>query len=118
MPVHHPEHIMIAVSGQRTSGESQPPARSDIRGTTFGRDEMVEMCGKMGGILSAGAQQYLDEVDAAVARGEVYIIAAMANCPFEPLYRARRPPNLAGVRRIRKQRISCLSESDFGSSLK
>ena len=74
-----------------------PSARSDIRGTKFGRDEMVEMCNKMGGILSAGAQQYLDEVDAAVARGDAYIIAAMANCPFEPLYRARRPLNLAGA---------------------
>jgi len=74
-----------------------PSARSEIRGTKFGRDEMQEMCGKMGGVLSAGAQQYLDEVDAAVARGDAYIIAAMANCPFEPLYRARRPLNLAGA---------------------
>ena len=74
-----------------------PSARSDIRGTKFGTDEMEEMCEKMGGILSAGAQQYLDEVDAAVARGDAYMIAAMANCPFEPLYRARRPLNLAGA---------------------
>ncbi len=74
-----------------------PSARSDIRGTKFGRDEMNEMCEKMGGILSAGAQQYLDEVDAAVAQGDAYIIAAMANCPFEPLYRARRPLNLVGA---------------------
>ena len=73
-----------------------PSARSEIRGTEFGTNEMVEMCEKMGGILSASAQQYLDEVDAAVARGDAYIIAAMANCPFEPLYRARRPLNLAG----------------------
>ncbi len=75
-----------------------PSARSDIRGTEFGTNEMVEMCKKLGGILSASAQQYLDEVDAAVARGDAYIIAAMANCPFEPLYRARRPLNLAGSR--------------------
>lgn len=74
-----------------------PSARSEIRGTKFGRDEMQEMCGKMGGILSAAAQQYLDEVDAAVARGDAYIIAAMSNCPFEPLYRARRPLNLASA---------------------
>lgn len=73
-----------------------PSARSEMRGTPFGTDEMEEMCQKMGGILSAGAGQYLDEVDAAVARGDAYIIAAMANCPFEPLYRARRPLNLAG----------------------
>ncbi len=74
-----------------------PSARADIRGTKFGTDEMEEMCEKMGGILSTGAQQYLDEVDAAVARGDAYMIAAMANCPFEPLYRARRPLNLAGA---------------------
>jgi len=66
-----------------------PSARAELRGTAFGNDEITEMCGKMGGILSAGAQQYLDEVDAAVQRGDVSIMAAMANCPFEPLYRTR-----------------------------
>ena len=71
-------------------------ARSELRGTQFGTDEMQEMCEKMGGILSAGAQQYLDEVDAAVARGDVYQIAAMANCPFDPLYKARRSLDIAG----------------------
>ncbi len=74
-----------------------PSARSEIRGTRFGTEEMEEMCEKMGGILSAGAQQYLDEVDAAVSRGDAYVIAAMANCPFEPLYRARRPLQLASA---------------------
>lgn len=74
-----------------------PSARSEIRGTEFGTDEMNEMCEKMGGILSAGAQQYLDEVDAAVARGDASIVAAMANCPFEPLYKARRALDIAGA---------------------
>lgn len=74
-----------------------PSARGELRGTEFGTDEMNEMCEKMGGILSAGAQQYLDDVDAAVARGDAYIIAAMANCPFEPLYRARRQLDVAGA---------------------
>ncbi len=74
-----------------------PAARSQLRGTEFGGDEMAEMCEKMGGILSAGAQQYLDEVAAAVSRGDAYMIAAMANCPFEPLYRARRPLEIAGA---------------------
>ncbi|HST88052.1 MAG TPA: hypothetical protein VLJ14_06705 [Ktedonobacterales bacterium] len=74
-----------------------PAARSQLRGTKFGGDEMAEMCEKMGGILSAGAQQYLDEVAAAVSRGDAYMIAAMANCPFEPLYRARRPLEIAGA---------------------
>jgi hypothetical protein len=74
-----------------------PSARSELRGTDFGGDEMAEMCEKMGGILSAGAQQYLDEVEAATARGDATIIAAMANCPFEPLYRARRPLDIAGA---------------------
>lgn len=68
-----------------------PSARSELRGTRFGTREMDEMCEKMGGILSAGAQQYLEEVDAALARGDVYPVAAMANCPFEPVYRTRRP---------------------------
>jgi hypothetical protein len=45
-------------------------ARAELRGTEFGTDEMEEMCEKMGGILSVGAQQYLDEVEAAVARGD------------------------------------------------
>jgi hypothetical protein len=74
-----------------------PSARSELRGSEFGTDEMKEMCEKMGGILSAGAQQYLDEVDAAVARGDAYVIAAMANCPFEPLYKARRMLDVAGA---------------------
>lgn len=55
------------------------------------------MCEKMGGVLTAGAQQYLDEVAAAIARGDAIMIAAMANCPFEPLYRARRHLSLAGA---------------------
>jgi hypothetical protein len=74
-----------------------PSARSELRGTEFGKDEMAEMCEKMGGVLSAGAQQYLDEVAAAVARGDAVLIAAMSNCPFEPMYRARRPLDLAGA---------------------
>lgn len=74
-----------------------PSARSELKGTDFGIEEMKEMCEKMGGILSAGAQQYLDEVEAAVARGDAVIVAAMANCPFEPLYRARRALDIAGA---------------------
>jgi len=74
-----------------------PSARAELRGTKFGDDELEELCGKMGGVLSAGAQQYLDEVDAAVARGDAQIIAAMANCPFEPLYRAKCALELAGA---------------------
>jgi hypothetical protein len=45
--------------------------------TEFGTDEMQEMCEKMGGILSAGAQQYLDEVEEAVARGDAALSAAL-----------------------------------------
>jgi|GEM_PF-3947590 len=74
-----------------------PSARAELRGTDFGTDEMQEMCEKMGGVLSAGAQQYLDEVEAAIARGDAISIAAMANCPFEPVYRARVPLILAGA---------------------
>lgn len=74
-----------------------PTARTELQGTPFGTDEMDEMCEKMGGVLSAGAQQYLDDVADAVARGDAYAVAAMANCPFEPLYRARRALDLAGA---------------------
>jgi hypothetical protein len=74
-----------------------PSARAELRGTDFGRKEMAEMCEKMGGILSAAAQQYLDEVEVFVERGDAIRIAAMANCPFEPIYRARVPLVLAGA---------------------
>lgn len=74
-----------------------PAARTELQGTPFGTAEMDEMCEKMGGVLSAGAQQYLDEVAGALDRGDIYPVAAMANCPFEPLYRARRPLDLAGA---------------------
>ena len=99
-----------AHGGTRTRGHSDrpirpddlwrlaaPSARSELRRTEFGTDEMEEMCEKMGGILSAGAQQYLDEVEEAVGRGDAIAVGAMANCPFEPLYRARHPLNLAGA---------------------
>ena len=72
---------------------ASPGARSELRGT----EEMREMWQKMGGILSAGAQQYLDEVEAAEAGGDIYMVAAMANCPFEPIYRTRRPVEIAGT---------------------
>jgi hypothetical protein len=74
-----------------------PAARVQLQGTKFGGDEMAEMCEKMGGVLSAAAQQYLDEVEAAVTSGDAYMIASMANCPFEPLYRARRQIEIAGA---------------------
>jgi hypothetical protein len=74
-----------------------PSARAELHGTQFGSSEMKEMCEKMGGVLSAGAQRYLDDVQATVTRGDVTMIAAMATCPFEPLYRARRELDLAGA---------------------
>ena len=68
----------------------------ELRGTEFGTDEMNEMCEKMHGVLPARAQQYADEVKQAALDGSVYVIAAMANCPFEPLYRCRRVLTIAG----------------------
>ncbi len=68
-----------------------PAARSELRGTAFGRAKMEEMCERMHHTLTAHAQQYLDEVALAEARGDIVLLAAMANSPFEPLYRARRP---------------------------
>jgi hypothetical protein len=76
---------------------ASPSARQELRGTRFGTDEMQEMCEKMGGILSASTQQYLDEVDAVVARNDAYPVVAMANCPFEPIYRSRRTLQIAGA---------------------
>lgn len=87
LPIHPKELWRIAA----------PSARSELRGTEFGRDEMKEMCEKMGGILSAGAQQYQHEVENAVRRGDAISVGAMANCPFEPLYRARTALTLAGA---------------------
>ncbi len=71
-----------------------PSARSELRTTAFGRAKMEELCAKMQYTLTARAQQYLDEVALAEARGDIVILAAMAHCPFEPLYRARRPITL------------------------
>lgn len=76
---------------------ASPSARTELRGSEFGESEMQEMWQRMGGVLSARAQQYLDEVEAAVARDDAYAIAAMANCPFEPIYRTRRPLDIAGT---------------------
>jgi|SRR6185437_2157290 len=74
-----------------------PSARADLRGTEFGTSEMQEMAEKMGGILSAGAQAYLHDVAEAMKSGDVVIMAAMANCPFDPVYRARKPLDIAGA---------------------
>jgi hypothetical protein len=100
--VSSPERARGAYHDLRISPEdlwhySSPSARSELYGTAFGTREMGEMWEKMGGILSARAQQYLDEVGAALACGEVYPVAAMANCPFEPIYRTRRPLTLTGT---------------------
>jgi len=73
-----------------------PSARGELQHTTFGEAGMEALCAAMGGVLPAAAQRYLDEAKAAEARGDVRMIAAMADCPFEPLYRARRPVDLAG----------------------
>lgn len=74
-----------------------PSARRELRGTTFGTEEMREMWQSMGEILSTGAQRYLDDVEAAVARGAASPVAAMANCPYELIYRTRLPLDLAGT---------------------
>lgn len=74
-----------------------PSARNELRGTEFGRREMEGMWQHLEGILSARVQQYLDEVEAAVARGDIYAIAAMANCPYEPIYSTRRAVEITGI---------------------
>ena len=75
-----------------------PSARAELRHTAFGKTAMAELCLKMGGILSAGAQQYQDEVKTVVERGDAIPLAALANCPFQPVYRARASLTLAGVK--------------------
>lgn len=74
-----------------------PSARAELMGTTFGTDEMNELCRKMGHKLSAQAREYLDQSEYAVEHDYAYPIAAMANCPFEPLYRARRNLTIVGT---------------------
>jgi hypothetical protein len=74
-----------------------PSARSELHGTPFGRREMKELCEKMHQTLTAEAQRYLDETEVALGRGEIAQVAAMANCPFEPLYRTNRPMTIMGV---------------------
>jgi hypothetical protein len=75
-----------------------PGARAELRDTEFGRDEMTEMAAKMGHTLTSGAQRYLDDAEQAVVRGGAYIVAAMATCPFEPLYRARTELSIVDAR--------------------
>ena len=101
-PVSGPEAASRAYHDQRISPEdlwrySTPSARAELYGTEFGSREMGEMWRRMGGILSAGAQQYLDEVNVALARNDVYVVAAMANCPYEPIYRTRHTLPLVGA---------------------
>jgi hypothetical protein len=88
LPIHSQDLWRVAASS----------ACSELRGTKFGTKEMEELCEKMGNVLSAGAQRYLDEVEAAVVRGNIFVNGAMANCPFEPLYRTRRSLVIAGTR--------------------
>jgi len=94
---HHPSYRDRRVRPRDLWRVAAPSARSELLHTTFGESGMEELCAKMGNILPAAAQRYLDEVKVAEARGEVYMVAAMAACPFEPLYRSRRPLDIAGA---------------------
>ncbi len=60
--------------------------------------EMVELHGKMRGVLSAETLQFLDEIQAAVERGDAIQITSWAECPFDPVYRTKRPLTLVGMR--------------------
>lgn len=74
-----------------------PSARGELLHTTSGEEQMAALCEKMRGLLPAAAQQYADEAKAALARGDMSLVAAMSICPYEPLYRARRPLDIAGA---------------------
>ena len=101
-PVSDPDTASGVYHDQRISPEdlwhyAAPSARAELYGTPFGTQAVGDIWRSMEGILSAGAQQYLDEVAAAEAGGDVFMVAAMASCPYEPIYRARRTLPLVGA---------------------
>lgn len=101
-PVSGPDTAPSVYRDQRISPEdlwryAAPSARAELYGTPSGIQAMGDMWRRMGGILSAEAQQYLDDVTAAEARGDVFMVAAIASCPYEPIYRTRRVLPLVGA---------------------
>jgi hypothetical protein len=51
---------------------------------------MNELLGKMRGVLSAETLQFLDEMQAAVERGDAMCVLSWDECPFDPVYRTKR----------------------------
>ena len=60
--------------------------------------EMNELLGKMRGVLSAETLQFLDEMQAAVERGDAMRVLSWGECPFDPVYRTKRSLMLVGTR--------------------
>ena len=60
--------------------------------------EMEELHNKLHGVLPATAFQFLDEIKAAAARGDVEVITSWAECPYDPIYRANTDLVLVGER--------------------
>jgi len=60
--------------------------------------EMVELHGKMRGVLSAETLQFLDEIQAAVERGDAMRVLSWGECPFDPVYRTKSSLVLVGTR--------------------
>jgi len=60
--------------------------------------EMNELLGKMRGVLSAETLQFLDEMQAAVERGDAMRVLSWGECSFDPVYRTKRSLMLVGTR--------------------
>ncbi len=59
--------------------------------------EMWELHTKMHGILPAETQQALDDIAAAVRRGDAAVFSSWASCPYDPAYRTKRQLSVAGT---------------------
>jgi hypothetical protein len=102
---YHDMHVSVENLWELLATDS---ARADLRdqqrrvipdyGEVDLAQEMNELLGNMRGVLSAETLQFLDEMQAAVERGDAIRVASWAECPFDPFYRTRRPLMLAGTR--------------------
>lgn len=60
--------------------------------------EMRELHQKLHGVLPAKAVQFLDEIKAAMERGDAEGTSSWAECPYDPVYQAKTNLFLAGER--------------------
>lgn len=101
---YHDMHVSVENLWELLATDS---ARADLRdqqrrgipdyGEVDLAQEMNELLGKMHGVLSAETLQFLDEIQAAVERGDAIQITSWSECPFDPIYRTKRPLTLVGT---------------------